>query len=157
MLAPGGDGARSAITIILHGEPEGKGRPRFRIITPHHGKPFASVYTPKETRDYEDALKMAGKVAMRGRAPLSGPLAVTVWAVKSVPKSWSNKKRDAALAGIVRPTSTPDWDNIAKMIDGLNEIVWDDDAQIVDGRCIKVYGEKPRLEVHVSEAQPLMP
>lgn len=146
--APTGD-----ITIVLRGEPAGKGRPRFRIVTPKDKRkpPFVHVYTPKETVDYEAALKLAGRVAMGRRQALTGPLKVTVTAVMPVPVSWSRKKRDAALAGSLWPVVTPDWDNIAKMLDGLNEIVWLDDKQIVDGRCIKRYGESPMLEVKVSE------
>lgn len=139
------------VTVILRGEPAGKGRPRFRIVTPKLKPPFVHVYTPKETVDYEGALKLAGRVAMGRRPALVGPLKVIVTAVMPVPVSWSRKKRDAALAGSLWPIVTPDWDNIAKMLDGLNEIVWLDDKQIVDGRCIKRYGESPLLEVKVSE------
>lgn len=143
------------VIVTLLGEPEGKGRPRFRVVTPRGGKPFASVYTPKETRTYEHALAMAGRVAMRSRAPLECPLDVTVTAIMPVPRSWTAKKRDAALAGTVWPTSTPDCDNLAKMIDGLNGIVWVDDKQIVRLSVIKQYGEAPRLEVKVVAAAPV--
>lgn len=148
---PSGD-----IIVVLHGEPAGKGRPRFRIITPKdpEKEPFVHVYTPKETTDYENALKLAGRVAMGRRALLAGPLRVVVTAVMPIPRSWSNKKRDSAVAGSIWPTVTPDWDNIAKMLDGLNEVVWLDDKQIVDGRCIKRYGESPLLEVKISEIVP---
>ena len=135
------------VTIRLLGSPEGKGRPRFRVITPRAGKPFASVYTPAETRTYETALKLAGKVAMRAKPPMDGPIEVEITAVMSVPKSWSNKKRDAAFVGSVWPTGTPDLDNIMKMLDGLNEIVWLDDKQIVRASITKRYGESPYLEV----------
>lgn len=139
------------IIVTLHGEPQGKGRPRFRIVTPRGGKSFASVYTPRETRDYENALKLAGRVAMGRKPLLEGPIDVTVTAVMPVPKSWSIKKRDAALAGVVWPIVTPDWDNIAKMLDGLNDVVWIDDKQIVRGSIVKRYGEAPLLEVRVLE------
>lgn len=149
--APNGE-----IIITLHGEPQGKGRPRFSLVTPASGKSFTSVYTPKETRAYERALAMAGKTAMRRfrRLPLQGPLDVVVLAVMSVPSSWSKKKRDAALTGVVRPTVTPDWDNIGKMVDGLNGIAWIDDKQIVRGTVVKSYGEYPRLEVRIKESDP---
>ena len=143
--------SNSAVIIVLKGEPEGKGRPRFRVIVPRGGKPFASVYTPKETRSYEDALKLAGRVAMGKRKLFDGPVDVTVTAIMSVPKSWSMKKRDAALVGMIWPTVTPDWDNIAKTLDGLNGVVWLDDKQIVRGIVVKRYGESPRLEVRVEE------
>lgn len=143
------------VTIVLHGEPQGKGRPRFRIVTPRNGPAFASVYTPAETRAYEDALKLAAKVAMRGRnALLQGPLGVLITATMSVPRSWPNRRRDAALAGTIRPTGKPDFDNLAKTIDALNEVVWDDDAQIVDARILKFYGERPQFRIEAWELSP---
>ena len=66
-------------------------------------------------------------------------------ALMGVPKSWSNKKRDAALAGTIRPTGKPDWDNFAKMLDAFNEIVWIDDAQIVEGSIEGLFQEHRRF------------
>ena len=65
-------------------------------------------------------------------------------AVSAVPASWSQKKRAEALAGVIRPAVKPDFDNVAKLYcDALNGIVWQDDKQIVDGRCIQCYGQQP--------------
>lgn len=141
------------IVVTLPGEPEGKGRPRFRVIAPKGGgRPFASVYTPAETKTYERALGWAGKAAMAGRSPLSAPLAVTVTAIIGVPPSWSNRKRDAALAGAIFATGRPDIDNLVKIgLDGLNGVVWLDDKQIVKLSAEKRYGENPCLEIAVDE------
>lgn len=137
--------------IELPGEPIAKGRPRFRAVTARDGRSFVNAYTPAATRTFERALAMAAKVAMRGKPPMDGPLRVTVTASLGVPSSWSNRKRDAALAGIVRPTSRPDGDNFQKIAwDALNSIIWHDDSQIVDGRVIKVYSEQPALRIEVN-------
>ena len=138
------------ISFELHGEPIGWQRTGIRIVTPKYGKQFATIYTPAETRKYQAALALAAKVAMKGQKPLGGPLKLTVTAFMSVPRSWSNKKRDAALAGTVLPTGRPDVDNFIKQIDALKEIVWHDDAQVVDGRVIKLYDEHPRLRIEVA-------
>ncbi len=38
----------------------------------------------------------------------------------------------------------PDFDNVAKLYcDALNGLIREDDKQIVDGRCMKVYGQQP--------------
>jgi Holliday junction resolvase RusA-like endonuclease len=137
------------ISFEIHGEPAGWQRTGYRVVVPKHGKPFATIYTPAETRAYEKAMGMAAKVAMRGRAPLSGPLRLTVTAFMPVPGSWSWKKRDAALAGVIRPTVKPDWDNLGKMTDALKGIAWADDTQVVDGRVIKLYDERPRLRIEI--------
>lgn len=143
------------IRFELHGEPVGWQRTGLRVITPKFGKPFASVYTPAETRACENALALAAKVAMKGRGPLDGPLLLCVTAFMPVPRSWSQRKRDAALAGTVRPTVKPDWDNLGKMTDALKGIVWSDDTQVVDGRVVKRYAENPRLRVEVCAVDPL--
>jgi Holliday junction resolvase RusA-like endonuclease len=141
------------IVVELPGDPVPKGRPRFRAVTPHSGRSFVSVYTPAKTKAFERALATMGRLAMRSKPPLDGPLQVTVTAFLSIPTSWSNKKRDAALAGIVRHVGRPDADNFQKSAwDALNSIVWRDDSQIVDARVIKLYAETPALRV---EVQPL--
>jgi Holliday junction resolvase RusA-like endonuclease len=71
----------------------------------------------------------------------------------SVPASWPRNKRDAALAGVIRPTGRPDFDNICKMVDALNGIVWLDDTQVVDARVEKHYSERACLTVCVEELE----
>jgi Holliday junction resolvase RusA-like endonuclease len=145
------------IVVTLRGEPRGKGRPRSRIARNKSGQQFIAVYTDAETRAYEKALAWAGKAAMGSRQPLTGPLTVAVDAVMAVPASWSRPKRDRALAGVLRPIGTPDVDNIMKVIDGLQEIVFYNDSQIVEARIAKRYGEEPLLRIEVEAvAPPLM-
>jgi Holliday junction resolvase RusA-like endonuclease len=138
------------IVVVLPGEPRGKGRPRSRIATGRGGQQFIAVYTPQETRAYERALAIAGKMAMGARPPLDGPLEVAIVAVMGVPASWSGKKRDAALAGVVRPTGRPDLDNLGKSaLDGLAEIVFHNDSQVVRATIEKRYGEEPMMRIEV--------
>jgi Holliday junction resolvase RusA-like endonuclease len=134
--------APGAIIIELAGEPRGKGRPRFARRTGH-------AYTPQTTASYEGALRHSAAIVMAGQPPLDGALSAQVIAYFSVPQSWSAKKRAAALAGAIRPTRRPDADNIAKMLDGLNGIVWSDDAQIVSALIEKHYSDRPRLRIKV--------
>ena len=128
--------------IVLLGEPRGKGRPRF---APQTGR----AYTDADTRNYESKLAWAAQVKMGGAPPLLGALRVTVSAFVSIPKSFSAKKQAAAIEGDIRPTTKPDADNIAKMLDALNKIVWNDDSQIVRLVIEKFYSEQPRLEIQI--------
>lgn len=137
------------ISFELHGDPTGWQRTGLRVVTPRNGKPFATVYKRAETRAYEAALALAAKVAVKGK-PLDGALKLTVTAFMGVPPSWSQKKRDAALAGTIRPTVKPDWDNLGGMTDALKGIAWSDDSQVVDGRVVKLYDERPRLRVEIA-------
>jgi Holliday junction resolvase RusA-like endonuclease len=89
---------------------------------------------------------------MAGRAPLQGPVRVVMTMRFPVPASWSKKNQAAALAGQIRPTIKPDWDNGAKLCDAINMVVFLDDKQVVDGRVIKLYSERPGLTIEVESA-----
>jgi Holliday junction resolvase RusA-like endonuclease len=134
----------ASIRIELVGEPRGKGRPRFTRA--------GMAYTPAKTRSYEAALQLAAQDAMAGRPPLEGPLTLIVEAHMPIPASWSGKQQKLAAAGQRRPTGRPDFDNLLKPLDALNKVVWSDDAQVVDVRCVKLYSERPRLIVTVEHA-----
>jgi Holliday junction resolvase RusA-like endonuclease len=115
------------IEIMLAGVPVGKGRPRFVKST-------GRAFTPEKTARFEDRLSIAAQIAMDGRPPLDGPLAVEVEIRMPVPLS---KK--------------PDADNFAKSLDACNMIVWIDDSQIVDLKVTKIYHEAPAFVARVRE------
>jgi len=138
------------VTIWLPGPPRGKGRPR-------HTK-TGRTYTDSATRAYEAALQYVGRRAMAGREPLQGPLAVDLVALFTPPVSWSKRKLAQAHAGELRPMgSVSDIDNLAKSIDGLNGVVWIDDAQVVDLSASKRYSAVAGLHITVRPAAPAPP
>lgn len=144
------------IIIRIPGEPKGKGRARSRYIQPHGRPGFVVNYTPTATRSYEGEIKFFAQQEMKGSAPIEAtPLKVSVDAIFSVPQSWSNKKRERALCGLIRPTGKPDADNILKTLDSLNKVVWRDDSQIVDARIRKLYGVIPALVITINEVEQL--
>lgn len=148
----GEEGAPLDISFVIPGEPKGKGRHRSRIAKMGDGKQFIANYAPKETVEYENLVRMAASDAMDGRAPSERPVLVELVATCSVPASWSQKKRRAALLGDVMPTGKPDLDNVEKaVLDGLNKIVVRDDAQVCRVGKGKQYGETPGVFVRVVE------
>ena len=100
-------------------------------------------YTPLPTNAYEKLIQMEAVVAMMGRVRLNGAVRCDIRAEFAPPKSLSRKERNALL-GTYR-TKKPDADNIAKLMDGLNGIVWEDDAQVCVVHVTKIYGEQNRL------------
>ena len=132
------------VVIELAGPPRGKGRPRFSV----RGG-FARAYTPAATRHYESSLSDAAIEAMAGRQPLDEALTVSLRAYMPVPTSWSRKKQLAALAGDIMPTGKPDFDNLMKTVDALNQIVWRDDSLVVTVEFMKCYDARPRLLIAV--------
>ena len=133
------------VTIRLDGPPRGKGRPRFG----RRGD-FVAVWTDKKTMAYEELLSQAAVEAMKPNLPHLGALSVRIEAGTVIPTSWSQKKRQAALAGDLSPTGKPDFDNLAKCVgDALNKIVWRDDSQIIVCAFRKFYSATPGLTVSV--------
>lgn len=111
------------------------------------------IYKKAETREHQEAVAWAYRRAC-GAFSFSRDacIAMVVLAYMPIPKSASEKKKQAMLEGKIRPTVKPDWDNIGKLIaDALNGIAFDDDKSIVDGRVIKLYGEKPHVEILLKE------
>lgn len=129
------------VVIELPGQPRGKGRPRFG-----HGH----IYTDAQTTAYERSLAWQGAISMKGADVFTGPLRVTVSAFFEIPKSFSKEQYRRALIALDRP-GKPDADNILKMVDGLNGIVWVDDAQLADVRIVKAYAATPLLRIEVEE------
>ena len=138
------------VLVRLDGEPRGKGRPRTFVFRGH-----ARIHTDAKTKKYETLIKGAARNAMGSRAPLSGPLDVSIEATFEVPKSWPKYRKRAALQGIEPHVTTPDTDNVAKIaLDGCNGIVWCDDSQVIRMTASKRYGPSPGLLVAVTEARP---
>lgn len=112
-------------------------------------RPVVSTYVDDATQAYEAMLAANARDAMGDIRPHDGPCVVEVIACFAPPKSWSKRKRAAALAGDLRHTSKPDGDNIVKMLDALNKIVWTDDAHAFDVRVTKRYSAMPRLDITI--------
>ena len=132
--------------ITIDMAPKGKGRPRF-TRTGH-------AYTPKATRQHEAFLAARAREAMAGRPPFAKgvPLRLTILAVFGVPVSWPKKKRLAALQGVLKHVTKPDYDNVAKAVcDAFNGIVYADDCQIVKAEVEKMYGPEPHVKVFIEE------
>jgi len=129
--------------LEVPGTPIAKGRPR--MTKQGH------TYTPAKTRNYEADLRVLAKQRMRGKAPMAGPLTVEITAYMPMPASWPKWKRELVNEDgvFIRHTSKPDVDNLGKIIDGLNGVVWVDDSQIADLVIRKRYDEKPRLTIIV--------
>lgn len=132
--------------FVIPGEPTGKGRPR--VVK--RGA-FTQTYTPAKTVAYENLVKLEYERQCHGmRYGKEDALGMLITAYKPIPSSVSKKKLRLMLDRLISPGKKPDWDNIGKIIcDALNGIVWKDDAQIVDGRVVKLYAEHPRVEVEI--------
>lgn len=134
------------VVVEIPCEPKPKGRPRGTIIKSKNGPQFISFYTDAETVAYENMLRGYARKAMIGRQKVDGPIAIRIFCIMPIPKSWSQREKDAAVAGTKYHITTSDWDNLAKSCcDAFNSIVWFDDKQIVKALICKEYGESPGI------------
>lgn len=149
------------LLFSMNGEPRGKGRPR---ATTRGGKPgpdgeqrkaFASVYTDSKTKAYEASIKAIAAVKMRGRERFEGPLSVSLRFRLGLPKSMPKYLRQAYLSGERIYAGGPDVDNMAKSIlDGMNEVCFADDKQIVRLFVTKTAAEQPGVDVRIEAIFP---
>lgn len=123
------------VSFTVPGDIWGKGRPR---ATARGG--FARLYTDERTRAYERTVGVLAKVAMGQTAPLIGPLAGSFVFRVEPPRSASKRMRADMLAGRLYPAKKPDVSNCLKAVeDGMNGVVYEDDAQLVLIRLEKKY------------------
>ena len=138
------------VKFTVLGEPQGKGRPRFRST----GK-FVQTYTPDRTASYENLVRLEYRRQCKDYRFLDGTaIDMRITAYFAIPKSASKKKRQEMLEHRIRPQKRCDWDNIGKIIsDSINEIAYKDDAQIVDAQVRKFYSDTPKVVVTIQEAE----
>lgn len=130
------------IRFEIPGEPVPKARPR--VVNGH-------AFTPEKTKAYEQLVATQYRAA--GGTVHGGPVAVTIAAWYQMPKSWPKYKR-TDMKGLPR-TSKPDMDNVIKSIlDGLNKVAWEDDAQVYKIHAVKHwYDGEPMTIVIVEGAE----
>ena len=132
--------------LIFEIEPVEQARPRATRM----GRGIR-LYDPKKVSVYKKQLAMMCKFQYKDQ-PLSGQLTVNLKFYRHVQSSVSKKERKLRLIGAHRPTVKPDVDNYIKStLDGLNGLLWEDDAHIVKLVAEKYYSEHPRIEIEVRD------
>lgn len=138
---------RRSVYIDLPGDPFAKQRPR----AARKGR-FITIYTPKETKDYEAKIEKTYKRIYGNEILLSGDLTVDIEGIFSVPMSATKKKKEEMLRGEVAHIKKPDCDNMAKIcLDALNGVAYHDDAQITNLNISKHYGENAKVKITIKE------
>lgn len=134
------------VEFCILGEPQGKGRPRFRSTGS-----YVTTYTPDKTAAYENLVKLEYERQCSGARFEDGEsLDMRIYAYYGIPKRTSKKKAALMLNGLIRPTKKPDMDNVVKVIaDSLNNVAYKDDTQIVDAMVRKFYSDTPRVVVAI--------
>ena len=130
----------------IPGKVQAKQRPRF--------SKSGIVYTPKETRVYEDFVRVcySDYANQYQWEPYDGQLRAEIEVFIQVPKSDSKLNKQAKIIGEIRPTIKPDCDNLAKSIlDSLNGRAYRDDKQVIELSVKKFYAEQSEVKVKLME------
>ncbi len=123
-----------AFRFIVDIPPTGKERPRV-------GR-GGHVYTPQKTKDAERKIAEAFRMAGGKLIPKGCEVGMEVTAYFPIPRSFSQRKREAVAYREIFPTKKPDADNILKLAaDALNGVAYADDAQIVRMEISKEYSD----------------
>jgi len=98
-------------------------------------------------------MRIAGYAAMRGEAPLGGPVSLRATFTFPRPKHHFGTGKNADRVKDSAPgwkTSAPDLDKLVRALgDALTGVVIRDDALIVDLAVTKIYGQTPGVVVKV--------
>ena len=133
--------------FILPITPTAQQRPRHARVGGH------DVTYKSESQKANERTLEACLLPHRPKTPMKGPLELSFCAIFPIPRSWTKKRREAALRGKIWHTSKPDTDNLAKQLkDAMTRMgFWQDDRQVALCFAEKCYGGRGELRVHVSE------
>lgn len=125
------------VSFTVKGNPVPKARPR---TVRKGGRTWS--YTPKKVTNWENAIQEEAQKHFP--EPFNGPVALSLAFYLKRPK---NRRKENFVV------TTPDMDNLEKaVLDGLNEVAYEDDKYVVVKNSVKLYcrtGE-PRIEVVVT-------
>ena len=125
---------KEILNIVIPFAPVPKARAR-SVITKHNK---IRHYTPNKTKTFEHSISVFARQVIK--EPFICPIRLNCTFYIETPKSWSKKKRSEAMEGRILPTSRPDLDNYVKsVLDGLNEILYKDDSQVIEISARKKY------------------
>lgn len=120
--------------IVVEGKIKGKARPRFNTRT-------GRAFTPGDTITYENWVKCCYQEQFGKH--LNGAIRARIEVYYKIPKSYTKRRVQAIRDGLEMPVKKPDSDNIAKIVlDSLNKIAFDDDAQVVELTVLKRWTEE---------------
>ena len=136
---------KKIVKFTVPGKAVGKQRPRFsRTYT------GVRTYTPRKTQEYEDLVRISYRAVSKQK--LEGAISATIYGYFEPPRSISKKQREQMLKGDISYIKKIDSDNLAKSIlDALNGVAYDDDAQVCLLIVQKLYTETARVEVVLEE------
>jgi crossover junction endodeoxyribonuclease RusA len=140
------------IEVIVRGIPAPQGSKR------HVGN-GRMIESSKAVGPWREAIRAQCQLAMRGRPPLGGPVAVRAWFWLPRPQGHYGTGRNSGQVrpgAASRPFGKPDLDKLVRaVLDGLTDGgAWKDDGQVVELTARKLYvlpGLTPGAKIEITE------
>lgn len=134
------------IDLVYYGDTLSARRPKSTIIAGN-----VSVYDDPRDKSYKmEFLEQVQQQLGKDFSIIEGEIHMTISSYRPILKSLNKFKKILAEMKLLRPTTKPDTDNIAKLVmDAMNKKLYLDDSQISDLRVKKYFGLKPRVEVKI--------
>lgn len=131
--------------LVIEGDPIAKNRPRFKRVGS-----FVQTYDSQSKEKAQIKRKMLKELSNYSFSRrFQGALSLTLNFFTKIPKSISKKKQKELIDA--PNAKRPDLDNYVKMyLDVMNKLIYEDDGQIFELRCKKLFSENPRVEIVVS-------
>lgn len=131
------------IVIDLYGDPVPQKRPRFRRT-----EKYVQTYDPQSQEKEQYRWQLRSQFRNK---PLTVPLEMDVIFYMPIPKATSFVRKKLMIANTMHHMKRPDIDNLMKYIlDCMNGIVFQDDAQIWSIRAQKIYAESPGTLIKIN-------
>jgi len=119
------------IEFTIPGPPGRKERPRVA-----RGR----AYTPKQTAQAENLVKLMFQQAAPHHTPHEGPVDIVLVIGRRPPKSWPKWRRESQAPAMRRCCKAPDIDNTVKLVcDALNGLAYRDDRQVAAVEARRVW------------------
>ena len=138
--------------ISYIGKVQAQQRSGRRIVHTKDGREFIGSYDPKKSRDFKATLHLLAQTELiaEGKRTIECSCVMTIHYFVPIPKAFSNKKRQQALEGRIRPTNKPDVDNLAKSVmDAFTGVLYADDRLVVQLTVFKFYREREGVDVTI--------
>lgn len=140
------------LNVVVYGTPKPAGSKRAFVV---NGRAVVSDANANSKPWKIQVAQHVGEIMAERGGLFDGPLRVTFAFYLRRPKG--HFKKDGSLSASGRrkpyPDVKPDGLKLARGVeDALSGVAYRDDAQIVDGRQLKLYGEPERVEITVEPA-----
>lgn len=142
-------------TAIIHFTIDGRAEPQGRPRATKMGNNI-KLYDPPKSKAYKRVVGLIAQSYMSRNQlePYTGALKVTLGFCFKPPKSYTQKRLKSIQDGTELYTKKSDIDNLAKAVtDGMNQITYHDDAQIVAMELTKQYADDDYTVVTIEPLQ----